>query len=324
MELTVISEATVRDVITLDLAYAAVSDALAAVASEHAKILPVVIADGGAPGALFGVKTATHLSAGLLGLKVGSYFPHNHGIGIPNHGSTTLLLDATTGLPKALVSAGYLNGLRTAAANAVAVDCLAREDSTVLGVLGAGHQAEFEIRAVANRRSLKHVKVWSRDPERAAELCRRLADLSLDIRVAETRKDAVVGSDMLTTVTPSKEILVEADWIAPGTHVSAMGSDTKGKQEIDPQLMTIASGFADLPVQSARIGEFQHAVAMGLMDTADIVPIGDVLRGRHRGRTSRDQITMFDSSGVAAQDLHVAAAVLTAAQARGRAATIDF
>ena len=120
MPLTLVSEAVVREVISLELAFTAVSDALKAVAAGQADIMPVVMGDAEGPGAMFGVKTATNLSAGLLGLKVGSYFPANHARGIPNHGSTTLLLNADTGLPHALVSAGYLNGFRTAAANAVA------------------------------------------------------------------------------------------------------------------------------------------------------------------------------------------------------------
>ena len=324
MKLTVLSEAVVREIITLELAFDAVSDALKSVANEEASIMPVVLADGAPEGAMFGVKTATHLSAGLLGLKVGSYFPGNHARGTPNHGSTTLLLDGETGLPKALVSAGYLNGLRTAAANAVAVDRLAREDAAVLGVIGAGHQAEFEVRAVAARRSLQRVKVWSRTPASAEHLCQRLGDLELEVVAVEDARHAVEGCDIVTTVTPARQILVEAGWVAPGTHISAMGSDTGGKQELDPELMRRATAFADQPSQSVRIGEFQHAAAAQLLTAESITPMGAVLLGQHPGRTSPDEITVFDSSGVAPQDLHVAAAVLREATARGRALTIDF
>ncbi|MEM7153466.1 MAG: ornithine cyclodeaminase family protein [Myxococcota bacterium] len=324
MKLTVLSEAVVREIITVELAFEAVGEALKSVATRHASIMPVVLAEGGPGGAMFGVKTATHLSAGLLGLKVGSYFPENHARGIPNHGSTTLLLDGETGLPRAIVSAGYLNGLRTAAANAVAVDRLAREDASVLGVIGAGHQAEFEVRAVAARRALRQVKVWSRTPTSAADLCQRLGDLDLEVTAVDQARAAVEGSDIVTTVTPARAILVEAGWVGPGTHISAMGSDTDGKQELDPRLMERATAFADLPAQSVRIGEFQHAAAAQLLTADDITPLGAVLLGQHPGRTTPDEITVFDSSGVAPQDLHVAAAVLREATARGRASIIDF
>ena len=324
MQLTVITEDVVRSIATLDLAFEAVVAALQAVATDEARILPVVLAEAGQPGAAFGVKTATHLSVGLIGLKVGSYFPDNRARGVPSHGSTTMLLDAETGLPSALISAGYLNGLRTAAANAVAVDRLAREDSSVLGVLGAGHQAEFEVRAVAARRGIETVKVWSRSSSTAEDLCRRLEDLSARVIAVPERREAVVGSDIVTTVTPSREALVEAEWVAPGTHVSAMGADMSGKQELDPKLVGGASCFADFPEQSTRLGEFQHAAKAGLITTADIVAIGEVLLDRHPGRRSPDEITVFDSSGIATQDLHVAAAVVREAMDRDVALNIDF
>jgi len=324
MKLTVLSEAVVREVLTLDLAFEAVSSALESVAAGRTDIMPVVHADGDAPGAGFGVKTATDLPAGLLGLKVGSYFPGNHARGIPNHGSTTLLLDAETGLPRALVSAGYLNGFRTAAANAVAVDRLARADASTLGVLGAGHQAAFEVRAVAHRRSLSTVKVWSRSLDSARALCRDLADLGCTLTAVATPEEAVRGSDIVTTVTPAREALVPADSVAPGTHLSAMGADAVGKQELDPSLMDGALLFADLPAQSARIGEFQHAIARGVLSEDQIIPIGEVLIGRHPGRRTDQEVTVFDSSGVAPQDLHVAAAVLREAAARGLTSDIEF
>jgi ornithine cyclodeaminase len=324
MKLTVISEAVVREVLTLDLAFDAVSNALNSVAACHADIMPVVHAAGTAPGAGFGVKTATDLSAGLLGLKVGSYFPANYARGIPNHGSTTLLLDAETGLPRALVSAGYLNGFRTAAANAVAVDKLARTDASILGVIGAGHQAAFEVRAVAHRRPLSAVKVWSRKRASAEALCRELDDLGCTLNAVDSPQEAVTGSDIVTTITPSREAIVHASWVDAGTHISAMGADAAGKKELESSLMAAALTFADLPAQSARIGEFQHAVASGVLTEERIIPIGEVVLGRHPGRSDDAEITVFDSSGVAPQDLYVAAAVLREAAARGLTTDIDF
>jgi ornithine cyclodeaminase len=324
MQLTIIPESLVRSIATLDLAFMAVSRAFEAVALEEAQLMPVVFADGGQAGASFGVKGATHLKAQLLGLKVGSYFPANRQHGVPSHGSTTLLLNAQTGLPHALVSAGYLNGLRTAAANAIAVEYLARQDATVLGVLGAGHQAEFEIRAVAHRRPLHTIKIWNRSPESAEDLRHRLQDLAVEVLVVPTPRDAVIESDIITTVTPSREPLVERDWVRAGTHISAMGTDMIGKQELDPKLATISSCFADLPEQSIRIGEFQHAAKNALITADDITPIGKVILGQHPGRASSQEITVFDSSGIAPQDLHVAAAVVEVANAQGAAVTMDF
>ena len=324
MTLTLVSDAVVREIATLELVFEAVRDALVSVATDEATILPVLLVEAEGPGAMFGIKTATHFEAGLLGFKVGSYFPQNHARGIPNHGSTTMLLDADTGLPAALVSASFLNGLRTAAANAVAVEHLARPGARTLGVIGAGHQAEFEVRAVASRRSLDEIRIWSRNRQRADGLCARLDDLGCKVESVATAQEAVCGSDLITTVTPSRSVLVRKEWVAPGAHISAMGSDTPGKQEIDPALMKRAAAFADLPRQSVRVGEFQHAVGAGFLDERAITALGDVILGKHPGRRSADEITVFDSSGVAPQDLHAAAAVLKRAIAQGRAETVDF
>lgn len=324
MQLTVIPESLVRSIATLDLAFMAVSKAFEAAAQNETQLMPVVFADGGQAGSSFGVKGATHLKAQLLGLKVGSYFPDNRQHDLPSHGSTTLLLNAETGLPQALISAGYLNGLRTAAANAIAVEHLARKDAKILGVLGAGHQAEFEIRAVAHQRNLDVIKVWSRSTDTAEHLQSRLQDLPVEVMVVPTRRDAVVDSDIITTVTPSREALLERDWVGAGTHISAMGADMIGKQELDPGLIVRASCFADLPDQAIRIGEFQHAAKQATITATDITPIGKVICGAHRGRDNSEEITIFDSSGIAPQDLHVAAAVVQEAMAQNVALTMDF
>ena len=319
MKLTVITEEVVRGIATRELAFDAVSRAFESVAAGRAEILPVVLAQGGPPGSGFGVKSAADLTGGLIGLKVGSYWPGNRERGLPNHGSTTMLLDPETGLPDSLISAGYLNGLRTAAANAVAVDRLARPDAAVLGVIGAGHQAEFEVRAVADKRPIERVKIWSRTETTAADLCRRLSDLPAEVAVS-SRREAVTGSDILTTVTPSTEPLVEAAWISPGTHISAMGADTQGKQELEAAIARAATCFADKPEQAVRIGELQHAFD----DPSSIVSIGAVLLGQHPGRQSEEEITLFDSSGIAIQDLYVAEAVVRRARDESAALSVDF
>ena len=227
-------------------------------------------------------------------------------------------------MPKALVSAGYLNGLRTAAANAVAVSRLARPESSVLGVIGAGHQAEFEVRAVADQRHLEEIKIWSRSNASANALCDRLSDLPARVHRTD-RERAVVGSDLVTTVTPAQEPLVAAAWVAAGTHISAMGADTQGKQELDRQVARDASCFADYPQQAVRIGELQHAFGGDQhRDVSAITAIGDVLLGRHPGRRTTAEVTVFDSSGIAIQDLYVADAVLQHALQQGAAVEQDF
>ena len=324
--LSIVTESTIRKIATTRLAYDAVKAAFESMAEGQAAVVPPAFAKGMNDNEVYGAKIGNERKGQLVGLKVGSYWPGNFDSGLPNHGSTTLLLDPATGYPQALVSAGYLNGLRTAAANGVATSYLARKNASVLGVIGAGHQAEFEIRAVADVRSLSLIKIWSRSSSRVDWLMDRLKDLDMDIQSAD-REACVRSSDIVATVTPSKEPLVDCAWIEPGMHISAMGSDGIGKQELDPAIFRGVGArlFADYPEQSVRIGEFQHALKEGIIaSAADICPIGAVSNGSRDGRLSESDVTVFDSSGIATQDLTVAKAVLDAATASGQVTVIDF
>lgn len=323
-ELAIISEETVRDIVTRQLAFDAVRAAFEAVAVDRSRVFDVVIGTGLHPGEAFALKSGIDGESELVGFKCGTYWAGNNDKGLPAHGSTILLLDPETGFPQLVVNASLLNGYRTAAANAIAVSSLARADAAVLGVLGAGHQAEHEIRAVAEVRTLSLIKISTRSETRASWMAGRLQDVDIDIRFTSA-EEAVRGSDLVVTVTPSESPLVRDEWISEGTHISAMGADAKGKHELDTSILRRASLFADYPRQSILIGEFQHAHDEGLINSADdICALGLVTLGKSPGRTSDSQITVFDSSGIAVQDLTVAGAVFEAAREMGRVQTIDF
>jgi ornithine cyclodeaminase len=312
-KLAVISEETVRNIVTRQLAFDSVRSAFEAVANNHANVFDVVIGTGLNAGEAFAIKSGNDSDGRTVGFKCGTYWAGNNNKGLASHGSTVLLLDPDTGFPKVLVNASYLNGYRTAAANAVAVAHLARPDASILGVIGAGQQAEQEIRAVAEVRQLSLIKISTRSEKRANWIAGRLQDIDIDIRFTSA-EDAVRDSDIVTTVTPSETPLVRDDWVAEGTHVSAMGADDVGKHELDTAIVKRASLFADYPKQSIVIGEFQHAFGDGLIESADeICPLGAVTLGNAPGRTSEDEITVFDSSGIAIQDLMAAAAIVEAA-----------
>ena len=239
-------------------------------------------------------------------------------------GTTVMLADPDTGYPKAIVNASYLNGFRTAAADAIAVSFLARPDATVLGVIGAEHQAEQEIRAVAEVRALSLIKIHNRSEARFRWIADQLKDVDIDIRFTSA-EDAVRGSDIVITVTPSEEPIVREEWIKEGTHISAMGADDRGKHELDAIIVKRASLFADYPKQSVIIGEFQHAYGDGFINSvADICALGLVTLGKSPGRTSDNQITFFDSSGIAIQDIAVADAIFKAAQKMDQIQYVDF
>ncbi len=323
-KLAIVSEETVRKIVTRQLAFDAVRAAFETVAVGRSRVFDVVIGTGLNHGEAFAIKSGIDFENEMVGFKCGTYWAGNGGKDLPAHGSTILLLDPETGFPQVLVNASYLNGYRTAAADAVAVSSLARSDAAVLGVIGAGHQAEQEIRAVAEVRELSSIKIFTRSETRAGWIAGRLKDVDIDIRFTSA-EDAVRGSDIVVTVTPSESPLVRNEWIREGTHISAMGADDKGKYELDTAILKRASLFADYPKQSVIIGEFQHAYNDGLINSADdICALGLVTLGKSPGRISDAQITVFDSSGIAIQDLTVAGAIFAAAQQTSQVQYVDF
>ncbi len=323
-KLAIISEETVRKIVTRQLAFDVVRAAFEAVAVDRSRVFDVVIGTGLNKGEAFAIKSGIDGENELVGFKCGTYWAGNFDKGLPAHGSTIVLLDPETGFPQVLVSASYLNGYRTAAANAIAVSSLARSDAAVLGVIGAGHQAEHEIRAVAEVRTLSLIKIFTRSETRASWIADRLKNVDVNIRLTSA-EDAVRGSDIVVTVTPSESPLVRNEWIGEGTHISAMGADDKGKYELDTAILKRASLFADYPPQSIIIGEFQHAYNDGLINSADdICALALVTLGKSPGRIPDTQITVFDSSGIAIQDLAVAGAIFEAAQQMSRVHYIEF
>jgi ornithine cyclodeaminase len=323
-KLAIISEETVKKIVTRQLAYDAVQSAFEAVAKDRSRIFDVVIGTGLRQDEAFAIKSGTDDENELVGFKCGTYWAGNNEKGLPAHGSSIFLLNPETGFPQVLINASFLNGYRTAAANAVAVSHLARPNATVLGVIGAGHQAEQEIRAVAEVRKLSLIKIFTRSQKRADWIADRLKDVDIEILYTSAEK-AVRDSDIVITVTPSEEPLVRDQWIGEGTHISAMGADDKGKHELDTVILKRATLFADNPGQSVVIGEFQHAFRERLIKPdSDICALGLVTLGKSSGRISDSQITIFDSSGIAIQDIAIADAIYKAAQRMNQIQHIDF
>jgi ornithine cyclodeaminase len=187
--------------------------------------------------------------------------------------------------------------------------------------LGAGHQAIFEVKALCRVRDIETVLISSRSPASVARAVKALSAEGIHAKAADT-ETACCQADILTTVTNATAPLFDAGWIKPGTHVSAMGADQSGKQELPLALLNENSLFADLPAQSRVIGEFELA-SQGNPDLT-ITAIGAVLTGEAEGRTSEADITIFDSSGIALQDLCVAKAVLDQALEKGIAMDVEF
>lgn len=298
------SEDESASLVSHDMAYAAAREAFLAVADD-AVIFPAVIAHGSTPTNRFSIKSAS--TGDFAGLKIGSFWPGNSERGLPRHNSLILLFDQSVGRIEWAIEAGNVNAYRTAAADAVAADLLARPDSSVLAVFGAGNQALYECIAIARIRPIKQILVVARDAAKRDVFVTALKEEGLEAACVDAR-EACERADIVVTATPSRAPLFDADWIQPGTHVASMGSDAAGKQELPPALFDRAALFCDLPSQAVVMGDLQHFDG----DKNLIVAIGEVLRGRIAGRTSPEQITVFDSSGIALQDLTIARRLVAA------------
>lgn len=310
----VIPESIIADLVSPADAYDAVAATFAAMARGQACNFPVVREALG-EGRQYGFKSGLDRAGGMLGVKAGGYFPANMGRGITNHQSTVYLFDPDSGRPTAMVGGNLLTALRTAAASALSIDRLARADARVLGIVGAGHQAGFQLRAAARLRQWERVIGWNLHPEMLPKLAATAADLGLPFEAVDLPR--MVEADAIITITSSPAASLMASHVGAGTHLACMGTDTKGKQEVDPALVAKARLFTDEVAQSVTIGEAQHAIAAGTVKEADITPLGAVLTGAHPGRGSADEITLFDGTGVGLQDLAVAAVAVARARERG-------
>ncbi|MGB5556498.1 MAG: iminosuccinate reductase BhcD [Paracoccaceae bacterium] len=318
----IVPEKEIAGLITADAAFKAVEAVFAAMARGDAYNFPVVREALG-EGRQYGFKSGLDRAGGVLGVKAGGYFPGNADKGITNHQSTVYLFDPETGRPVAMVGGNLLTALRTAAASAISIDRLARQDAAVLGMVGAGHQAGFQLRAAAKVRKFKKVVAWNLHPEMLPNLGKIAAELGLPFQ-AVSLEDLGAQADVIITITSSPAASLMDAHVKPGTHLACMGTDTIGKQEVEPALLARATVFTDEVAQSVTLGETQHAIAAGLIKETDITTIGEVINGTHPGRTSDDEITLFDGTGVGLQDLAVASAAVELALARGVALAVDF
>jgi alanine dehydrogenase len=310
----VVPEALIAGLVSPADAFAAVEATFAAMARDEAYNFPVVREALG-EGRQYGFKSGLDRAGGMLGVKAGGYFPGNAGRGIPNHQSTVMLFDPDSGRPVAMVGGNLLTALRTAAASALSIDRLARPEARVLGMVGAGHQAAYQLRAAARVRRWDRVIGWNLHPEMLPKLGAVAAELGLPFEAVGLER--MVEADAIITITSSPAATLMAAHVAPGTHLACMGTDTKGKQEVEAALLARATVFADEVAQSVSIGEAQHAVAAGLLEAQAITPLGQVLIGAHPGRQQADEITLFDGTGVGLQDLAVAAVAVARARERG-------
>ena len=318
-----VPEREIANLMTREATFDAVEKVFAAMAAKDAYNFPVIREAIGHEDALFGFKGGFDRAGLTLGLKAGGYWPNNlEKFGHINHQSTVLLFDPDTGMPSAMVGGNLLTALRTAAASSVSIKHLARPDARVIGMIGAGHQSTFQLRAALEQRQFEKVIGWNYHPEMLPNIEKVANEAGLPFEAATL--DGMQQADVIVSITSAFAPSLMADHVSPGCHIACMGTDTKGKQEVEAALISKGTVFTDEVAQSISIGEAQHAIADGLITPNDITELGAVINGTHAGRSSDTEITIFDGTGVGLQDLAVAAKVVDLAQKRGIAIEVDF
>ena len=319
----IVPERDIANLMTREAAFDAVEKVFAAMAAKDAYNFPVIREAIGHEDALYGFKGGFDRAGLTLGLKAGGYWPKNlEKRGLINHQSTVFLFDPDTGMVKAMVGGNLLTALRTAAASSVSIKHLAPRDAKVMGMIGAGHQATFQLRAALEQRNFEKVIGWNYHPEMLPNI-EKVAD-EAGVAFEPVELDGMAEADVIISITSAFSPSLMDAHVSAGTHVACMGTDTKGKQEVEAALLARATVFTDEVAQSVSIGEAQHAIADGLINESDIVQIGAVINGAHPGRSSEEEITLFDGTGVGLQDLAVASSVVDLAIEQGIAIEVDF
>ncbi len=303
MEIVVLSHAEVRELLPvnecidvmeqalIDLTNGAVWHPLRTVVRppEETSLMGIMAAHRSAPAADYGI-------------KVVCIFPGNRAKGLESHFGTVTLFDGETGAPLAIVDAGAVTAIRTAAVSAVATRALARAGATRLAVLGAGIQARAHLEALAAVRPFASARIWGRTEAHARSVAEEV-DVPFPVEVASSAREAVADADVVATTTASFEPIVANEWLAAGAHINAVGSSIPSAREIDAATMATAALFAD------RRESFYAEAGDYLLAVNEIGPrevraeLGEVLTGMAEGRRDDEELTLFKSLGLAAEDL---------------------
>ena len=294
------------------------------------------------------IKSGHLAGADIFGLKLVSWFGENPGKGLPAIIGTIMVLDSKTGTPLGIMSGEAITLMRTGAAAGVGAKVFARPDSKVLLSVGSGHLGAYQILATLMvLENIEKVLIYNpRSVERAAEFCDSVREkllkllepyrldrafydemiqrIGVSFEVVHDIASATAEADVINTATPSKQALIKKEWVKAGTHITCLGADMEGKQEIDELIFADAKVFVDDITQAVNVGETEIPVKKGTIQKDELVEIGSVIRDRKAGRTSDQEITVFDSTGISLQDLLTAEAILKQAEKNGSGIVADI
>ena len=313
-----LNETTVRELLTMPLALEAVE----AAHREHAlgKAVDIPRQRTRLP------QTALHILQGALpsvdAIGYKAYTSNRSGVRFLVHVSS-----ASTGVLRVVLEADFLGMMRTGAASGVATRWLSRPESEILGVFGSGWQSEGHIEAIVAVRPVRRVKVFSRNAERLAAFCAKLSErLKIEVVPASSPEETVRGSDIVSTVTTAAMPLFDASWLSPGTHINAAGSNSIIRREVGEDVLKLCRPIVVDSVETAlkEAGDLLPLFEKGRLNERQLVELGEVISGRHPGRTTADEITLFESQGMAIQDIAVAVRLEALARERGLGVELPY
>ncbi|MBP0581049.1 ectoine utilization protein EutC [Labrys sp. LIt4] len=317
----VLTEAELRHCVALDTdAVDCVEQAFLALATEAVAMPPILRLDIPEHRGEVDVKTAYIPGVEGFAIKISPGFFDNPKLGLPSLNGLMVLLSSRTGLVEALLlDNGYLTQIRTAAAGAVAARHLARADARTAAIIGAGEQARLQLEALRLVRPIDRARLWARDAAKAVATAEELSQrLGIPVAPAASVEAACAGADIIVTTTPAESPVLKAEWLSPGQHVTAMGSDSEHKNEVDPAVFGRVVYVADSLAQTRRLGELAHAIEAGTADTdAMFAELGQVIAGKAKGRQSDADITLCDLTGTGVQDTAIATLAFRRATAAG-------
>ena len=267
------------------------------------------------------------LTEEVMAIKVITVMPGNHGTPYDSHMGAVILFDAQYGRPLALMDATEITAIRTAAVSGLATQLLAREDAGDLALLGTGVQARSHLQAMLEARALRRVRVWSRSAANRDAFVRWAdADLDVEVEAVDSAQAAVTGADLICTTTATAEPVLLGDWLAPGSHINAVGASTATTRELDSAAMAMVSHFVDRRESAlGESGDYLIPLQEGAIDDNHIrAELGEILLGQAQGRSNTDEITLFNSLGLAVEDLAAAQLIWREAQRQGLGTAVPF
>lgn len=327
MSVRIITQAEVEQLLPMSECVEVMSEALTTLARGDA-VLPLrtMVRLPDRPG-LLGLMPAYLGSPRIMGLKVVTVMPGNHGTAYDSHQGAVLIFEVEHGSPVAIIDGTSITAIRTAAVSGVATRALAREDAGDLAILGSGVQAATHLDAMKTVRTLRRVRVWSRDTAHAAAFAARAsARHGLRVEIAGSARAAVEGADLVCTATSAPHPVLEGAWLAPGVHVNAVGACTRDARELDTAAVAAARLYVDRRESALNeAGDFLIARSEGAFGDDHIVgELGEVLIGKAPGRRSPDERTLFESLGIAVEDLAAAHHIWRKAEVQDRGISVEL